>query len=128
MATERTEEFLQLDFNAEPLRLAAGATSRVYNEVYVRDYPSAGASTYEEVWIDGTLADVSAEDRPLWTRVTTIRQYSITDLADPLPGTAGTEPNTAVHVKEIEVEVAGLREGGPVGASKEITVRTLKAP
>lgn len=128
MATERTEEFLQLNFDAEPLRLDDGATSRVYNEVHIRDYPSAGSSDYEEVWIDGTLADVPAEDRAQWTRVTTIRQYSITDLATPLPGTPGTDPNGAVHVKEIEVAVAGLREGGPIGASKEITVRTLKSP
>ncbi len=128
MATERTEEFLQLNFDAEPLRLADGATSRVYNEVYIRDYPSADSSDYEEVWMDGTLAQVPAEDRPLWTRVTTVRQYSITDLATPLPGTPGTDPNGAVHVKEIEVAVAGLREGGPIGASKQITVRVLKSP
>jgi len=128
MATERTEEFLQLNFDADPLRLADGATSRVYNEVYIRDYPSSTSSAYEEVWIDGTLADVAAEDRALWTRVTTIRQFSITDLTTPIAGTPGTDPNGAVHVKEIEVAVAGLREGGPAGVSKQITVRALKSP
>lgn len=126
MATERAEEFLQLPFDSDLLRLPDGATTRVFNEVYIQDETGDEAGT--EHWMDGVLTDVASTDRAVWTRTTTIRQYAITDLTSPIPGIAGTDPQGTVHMKEIEVEVEGLREGGAMGRSKDLTVRVLKAP
>lgn len=120
MATARAEEMLQLPFDAEPLTLAAGSTSRVFDEVYTEE---------DGTFIVGTEATAkSAGKRPLWTRVTTIRQFSISDLDTPIAGTASTSPDLSVHIKEIEVEVGGLRQNGPLGGSKNLAVRVLKSP
>lgn len=113
-ARSRIEEFTQLAFDAEPVRVTAG-TERLHEEYY------SGTS---RKWMPGTT--VPAGDRPLWFRRTRIRQFEATDrnLATPLP--AGTDA-LRIHVKEIQVEVRGASAGSLFGPAKSITVRTIKS-
>lgn len=120
MATERAEEFLQLAYDSPQLVIPLGQPERVFQEVYTE---SAGD------FVPGTAETArTAGESPLWTRVTTVRQYNVNDLATPIPGEDPLNPNPSAQVKEIEVAVAGLREGGPLGASRALTVRVLKSP
>ncbi len=87
-------------------------------------------SQYQKKWIAGAAPTA---DPPLWTRTTTIRQYSLGGIVDldkdgtlDGPLSAGT-PETFVHVKEIEVRVESGRSGGPLGAGKRITLRVQKS-
>jgi Tfp pilus assembly protein PilV len=112
-ARSRAEEFVQLQFNAEPVTITAG-TSRVHDEYF---------SATSKKWLAGTTA--TSPDRALWLRKTTIRQFEAKDvtLSTPLP--AGTEP-LRIHVKEVQVEVHGASVGSLFGPAKSITVRALK--
>jgi hypothetical protein len=111
-ARSRAEELYQLPFSSKPLEILAG-TERRYLEVYRQDAWSAVASLQPPL-------PAGTE----WTRETTIRQYSIGDLTDPLP--AGSDPGQ-VHLKEIEVIVRGVRPGGVLGVGKRIGVRMFKS-
>lgn len=114
-ARDRLEEFSQLPFTSEQLRLLAG-TERVYDEYY---------SNQDKVWRVGTEADAaSAGDMALMTRATTIRQFNVNDLVTPLdfsqlPG--------FVQLKEITVVARSTRVGSPLGPGKQHTVRLLKS-
>lgn len=121
-ARTRMEEFYQLPWESEFLQIQAG-TERVFEEFYSKE---------EKRWIDMAGGDTPADDDP-YLRTTTIRQYHINEFLDaqvtatppdPLPATAS--PNQ-VHLKEIEVEVRGTRGPGPLGASKDISLRAVKA-
>ena len=109
-ARGRAEEFLQLPFNSPELTLLAGV-DRIFDEHYSQN-------TTE--WVDGA---VPVGDNALFTRTTTIRQFSVTDLTTPLADTAST---TTVHLKEITVTVQSTRSG-PLGVGKQITVRLFKS-
>jgi type II secretory pathway pseudopilin PulG len=116
LARSRAEELLQLPFNAPQLTVTSG-TELATDEYY---------SALNKRWLAGTRAEATG-DRALWLRHTTIRQYSVTNLArldSPLP--AGTPP-AGIHIKEILVEVRGATVGTLFGPSKNLTVRMLKA-
>lgn len=120
MAVERAEELLQLPFDAPDLTLAAGDTSRVFEEVWTRE---------DGRFITGTETTARSADKyPMWVRVTTIRQFNVNDLTTQVPGSPAGTPDPSAQLKEIEVAVTGLREGGPLGASRNLTVRVLKSP
>ena len=112
-AKSRTEQFMQLSFNAEPLTITTG-TERLHEEHY---------SNAKKKWVDGLT--VTPGDRALWIRRTTIRQFGVSDLdtlTNPLP--AGTPPE-GIHAKEIMVEVRGATAASLFGPTKNITVRAL---
>jgi Tfp pilus assembly protein PilV len=109
-ARGRAEEFFQLPFNSPELTLLVGV-DRVFDEYYSQNTRS---------WVDGA---VPVGDNALWTRTTTIRQFSVTDLTAPL---ADTAPPANVHLKEITVTVQSTRSG-PLGVGKAITVRHFKS-
>jgi len=118
MARARIEELNQLPFDADALTIAAG------NELEVIDYYLQESKTWDPDNTDAT-------DPALWERTTTIRQYSAAamndgeiDPGEALP--AGADAST-VHLKEIEVQIEGTRQGGPLGPSKRITLRLFKA-
>lgn len=120
MAVARAEEFLQLDYDAAVLQIPEGDLSRVYNEVYLRE---------KGEFVDGVPSDYTApSETPLWTRVTTLRQYNVNDLTTPVPGEPATNPNPSAQLKEIEVTVTSLRQGGPLGTADPLVVRVLKSP
>ncbi len=110
------EEFQDLPFNAPELTIPAGQ-----NELVVDTWWSMS----EEVWKTGTPSATDA----LWTRTTTVRQFSSADLDDngqldtPLPGGSSTD---FVHLKEISVIIDSTREGGPLGTGKSLALRHLK--
>ncbi len=112
-ARSRAEEFVQLEFNAEPVTITAG-TSRVHEEYF---------SATSRKWLPGTTP--VAPDRSLWLRRTTIRQFEAKDIALATPLPAGTEA-LRIHVKEVQVEVRGASVGSLFGPAKNITVRALK--
>lgn len=117
-AKSRAEEYLQLPFNSPRLTVSAGQEQEEIQDFY---------SQKEHRWIaeaDWAAAE-SGGDTALFTRTATVRQFSVTDLLNPLPGDA---PPDAVHLKEITVAVEGSREvGHALGAGKAIAVRVLKS-
>lgn len=119
MATQRAEELFQLPWDAADLTIDPGDLELIHDEVYTEE---------DGTFIEGTAAEaVDAGKSPLWTRVTRIRQFNVNDLNDPLPGEDPLNPTGDVHVKEIQVTVQGLRQGGPLGRSRDLTVRLLKS-
>jgi hypothetical protein len=117
-ARTQVERLLELPFNSAQITLTTGS------ELVIASYYSLA---YQK-WMDG-VAPVG--DPAIWTRTTTIRQYSINALDDQLLETSEALTSDAdpgqVHFKEIEVAVAGTRQGGPLGPSRRITVRMLKS-
>jgi prepilin-type N-terminal cleavage/methylation domain-containing protein len=115
-AKSRAEEYVQLPFNSPRLTLDGGEEQEQAQDFYSRT---------EHRWIDEDDWPPSAGDTALFTRTATVRQFSVTDLVNPLPGDA---PLEAVHLKEITVTVQGSREVGHVlGTGKTIAVRVLKS-
>jgi hypothetical protein len=110
-AKSRAEEFLQYPFNSASLTIAGGNTERE-----VEDFFSDQTHEWVDVLPDGEHA--------LFTRTTTVRQFGIADLEDPLDG--GT-PLEAVHIKEITVTVEGRGLPGSLGTGKVISVRVMKS-
>jgi len=108
-AKSRAEQYAQYAFNSPALTLTAGT------QLVVTEYYSANTRTW--------VATLAAGDTAMWTRTTTVRQFSISDLTTPLPSTA--DPGT-VHVKEVTVDVQGVKLGAIFGSGKQTTVRMLK--
>lgn len=116
LARSRAEELMQLPFNASQLTITSG-TQLVAEEQY---------SSLNRRWISGGTT-LSAGDRALYLRRTTIRQYGITNVETlDQPLAAGT-PAEGIHVKEILVEVRGMAGSSVFGPSKSLSVRMLKS-
>jgi Tfp pilus assembly protein PilV len=109
-AKSRAEEYAQSAFNSPALTLTAGT------QLVVKDYYSAKTRT----WVPA----VGVGDFAMWTRTTTVRQFSISDLTTPL---AAGVPAGTIHVKEITVDVKGSKLGNILGSGKQATVRMMKS-
>lgn len=121
----RLEEYQQLPFNNQALTLTAGSTSLGRTESWARGtWDDIGDSA--EGWLPGTP---SGRNDLLWSRTTTVRQFSMNDvddgrLDDPLTG--GTQP-IYVHFKEVEVRLETERPAeSPLGPGRVVTFRLLK--
>lgn len=119
MGRSRLEQVYQLPFGSPEMTVTAGSEN-VLDEYF---------SLQDEVWKDG-VAPVDGSDPAMWTRTTTIRQYSVNalddevlDPAEALP--AGTDLSR-IHLKSVEIVVQGLRAGTVLGPTKQITLRGLK--
>lgn len=122
-ARTKAETLLQLPFDHPDLTVPGGDA-----ELQVVEYLDQSTNEWSQ--------DAALADQAIWMRTTHVRQYGTSDLLDgdtdgdgngldvPLPG--GTNPRS-VQLKEIEVAIASPRDGGPLGAAEEITVRVLKA-
>lgn len=116
-AKSEVERLNQLAIDSADLTIAAGQPSRITEDFY---------SLKRKRWVN---AATLGSERPVWSRTTTIRQCGVTDVsagrcATSLPG--GTD-SSAIHVKDIEVQIVGGRpEGGILGTGKRITLATLK--
>jgi Tfp pilus assembly protein PilV len=114
-AKSRAEEYAQNAFNSPALTITSG-TQLVASEYY---------SAKTRIWRPGTSATAtSAGDLAMWVRTTTVRQFSISDLATPLA--AGAPPET-IHLKEITVDVQGVKLGNIPGSGKQATVRMMRS-
>ena len=113
-AKSRAEEFLQYGFNDARLTVPGGQDSLEVQDFY---------SVEQDRWVDEADWPPVEDDQVLFTRTATVRQFSITDLATPIPGGAGSE---AVHLKEITVTVEGSRTA-VLGGGKRIAVRVFKS-
>jgi len=134
------ETFSELTFNNWELNIAAG-TERTNQMFYTNgEIDKRG----DESWV----TVVPAGEISPWTLTTTIRQFGINGVVDsdldgvidiirgledddfdgefdnPLP--AGTIPG-AIHLKQVEVDIAGEKDWAQGGGAGEITVETLKA-
>jgi prepilin-type N-terminal cleavage/methylation domain-containing protein len=118
------ESLLSVPFDAESLTVPAGQTELETREFY---------SQTEDRWYDE--ADFPADQSPLYTRMTRVRQFSVTAIADgdleleDDEALVGGTPPTNVHLKEIEVRV---NSGPPstlnlMGGRKTVTLRVLKS-
>ena len=117
LARTRLEEYVQLPFNDALMDVPGGAT-----ELVVADH----FSEKDHEWKVG--ATPTGSDHAMFTRTTTVRQYTIdpsqtSGLSAALDGDALP---AAVHIKEVEVTILG-RAGGPLGPQKQITTRVYKA-
>lgn len=111
-AKSRAEQYLQLPFDDPLLTVAGGTTETAVDDFY---------SQQKEEWVPG----LGSGDLALFTRTTTVRQFSIGDLTTPLDGNALPE---AVHLKEITVSVRGNRAAvSGFGPGKTIAVRVFKS-
>ncbi len=115
-ARSRAEEYLELDFNGPEMTIATG-TERVAMDYF---------DPTSERWDPAVPTE-----RHAWTRTTTVRQYSVAALADGVLDRAEALPAgtdfSQIHFKEIQVTVQGVRDSGPLGPPKDITIRVLKS-
>lgn len=133
----RVEEAFQVPFNDPALMtVPAGQPALVTQEHYRPDLrrwePGATPSSPLPSDPDSPFGTVEIP----WTRTTTVRQYSTEaindedntalDLKKSEALTGGTDP-VFVHLKEVEVLVESTRTGGPLGAGKQVLLRTFKA-
>lgn len=114
-AKERAEEFYQLPFTSDRMLVTSG-NERVFDEYF---------SQRDKVWRDGLEADaISDGDLALFLRTTTVRQFNVNDLLNPLDSSA---PPSTVQIKEVTVNARSTRTGGPLGPGKRNVVRVLKS-
>ncbi len=118
MAKSKVEELMRLPFDAPELTIAGGVSELETKEFW---------SIEEKVWKPGEPA-VAGEGS--WIRTTTVRQYNVQDLTD---GTAildnpldGNTAVTMVQIKGIQVKLENVRQGGPLGEGRELTLNVFK--
>lgn len=124
------EECAQLPFTTPRLTLTAGS-ERLDDQLWVPLPVAAGdpddpADQALGEWVDTAAL---AGRRPQWNRELRVRQFSLRDLDDGRldePLDASTDP-AFVHLKEVRVEVGGVREGGPLGRSRSLVIHRLRA-
>lgn len=120
----RLEESLQLPFNNQILDVPAGQPEGEVVESWAQGNRKQTGDANEGWWPGAP----TGRGLLLWTRTTSVRQYSVGDLADgvlddPQPG--GTEP-VFVHLKEVEVVLESERESTAFGGGRRVTFRVLK--
>lgn len=139
--TSQLETLGELTFNNWQLEIPDGETERLTEEFY-----TTGLVGYrgDESWVD----TVPAGELAPWTRTSLVRQLGINGLVDSdldgiidqiqgledadfdgefdniLP--AGTSPS-AIHLKQLEIQIVGEKEWAQGGAASQITVETVKA-
>lgn len=123
MARSRLEKFSQLPFDAPDLTLEAGTSAKTISDYY---------SFADKEWRSCSSPCPPTEDAGAWLRTTTVRQYSIGALDDGVlePATEAlddTAPAGAVHLKEIVVQIRGVRLNSLYGPAKRLTLRTIKS-
>jgi Tfp pilus assembly protein PilV len=114
------EEMFQLDFDHARLDIPAGQTEVATDEYWSRA---------DHEWKPGLPASGLAP----WIRTTTVRQYNVSAIdGDPtnfdFPKSVALDGGAAaggVHLKEVIVTVR--TNSGPLGPSRRIVLRTLKA-
>ena len=121
-AAGRLDELLGAAFDAAPLALGRGQSERRHDAAWTQGDPRV-IHDAAEGWI-ATPTPSPGLGRVLWRRTTRVRQLALDHLGLPLPG--GAPPGT-VHLKEIDVTVATLRQGNGLGAPVITRVRVLKA-
>jgi len=116
-ARSAIERYSQLDFASPELQLVTGT------ELVVDEY-------YDEATREWTLGVVPSGSNEMFTRTTTIRQFSAQALADgTLTDDEALDASVSsefVHFKEIAVTVASTRELAVLGPSAQITLHMVK--
>lgn len=113
------EQFVEWDFNAQPLTLTAGS------ELVSTDH----FSDVHHIWMPGE--DPDEGDRGLWFRTARVRQYHISAVNDGILDPAEALPaNTAavwIHLKEVDILVGNRRGAAIIRPEQEVTLRVVKA-
>jgi type II secretory pathway pseudopilin PulG len=125
------EELLQMPFNNQRLVVAGGKTEVQTKDYFTRAKSDSGADTYQ-IGSDGEgwTTDTSASGRGpvVWNRITTLHEYTISDLDDgkldtPLDGS--TDPKF-VHLKQIQVQIENPKKD-LFGNGQGITLTIVKS-
>ena len=118
-ALSQIEDQLATPFDSPSLDVGSGLTENLSSRTWVEGDPDQVGDALEG-WTD----DPTSKGLLLWRRNTYVRWYNKADLSTPLDG--DTEP-TEVHLKEIQVQVTGERQGGALGGGQELWIRVFKA-
>lgn len=73
---------------------------------------------------EGWALDPTGKGLVFWTRNTYVHWYDVDDLKTRLKG---DEDPSQVNLKEIQVKVESIRQGGSLGGGQELWIRVLKA-
>lgn len=118
-ALSQLEDQLATPFESPSLQVGSGLTENLSSLAWVEGDPHQVGDALEG-WTD----DPTSKGTTMWRRNTYVRWYNMNDLSTPLDG--DTEP-TEVHLKEIQVQISGERQGGALGGGQELWIRVLKA-
>lgn len=140
-ARSELETHKQLTFNNWELDIPVGNTERVTDAEWTQATPS---QIGDERWV----TDAPPGELVPWTRTTRVRQFGINGVADTdLDGVidqirglededfdgrfdnlliGGTSPS-AIHLKEVRVEIEAAKQWSQAGAPAESTMRLIKA-
>jgi prepilin-type N-terminal cleavage/methylation domain-containing protein len=115
-ARERIELLWQVPFSDPLLKITGAGTTAQQFEYY---------DELTKKWV--AMASATPPSGAMWSRITTVRQFSVDNLAAPITGDAGVANPSQVQLKEIKVEVKSQRKGGPLGGGKELTLLAYRS-
>lgn len=117
-ARERLESLWQVPFSAAELTITGSGTEKKSYEYY--------DNTLRK-WV--SMAGPTPPSTATWTRITTVRQFAVENLATTaaLTGDFGAANPQQVQIKEIKVEVHNGRAGGVLGGGKELTLLAYRS-
>jgi Tfp pilus assembly protein PilV len=125
----QVEELLQAPFNNQRLVVPAGNQKLEMKDYWTRGKADSGADTYQiGSDTEGWTTDASGRGPVLWNRTTTVKEYTISDLADgtldnPLDGSTDA---SFVHLKQIQVEIENPKKD-LFGNGQGITLTVIKS-
>ena len=117
-ARERLEQLWQVPFSAPELTISGSGTQNTSYEYY---------DNTTKKWT--AMATPTPPAAATWTRITTVRQFAVDNLASgaAISGDVGTANPQQVQIKEIKVEVHNKRVGGALGGGKELTLLAYRS-
>jgi len=119
------EQLHKVPFTDPTLTIAGGTTSLTTDDYFAQNPLLTGVGQWQ------ASPTAAAPQLVLWKRSATVRQYSVSALAD---GTlsinqaldGGADP-IFVHLKEVRVQLTGQRQTASLGPARQLTFRVLKA-
>jgi prepilin-type N-terminal cleavage/methylation domain-containing protein len=115
-AREKLEQLWQIPFTDPQLTITGAATDNVSYDWY---------NDATRVWTP--MASASPPGGAMWWRKTTIRQFKVDDLVNPVSGDVANADPSQVQLKEITVEIRNTRAGGVLGGGKELTLVAFRS-
>lgn len=123
------EELLQMPFNNQRLVVPAGKTEAETKDYFTRGKSDSGADTYQiGSDTEGWTTDTSDRGPVMWNRITTVQQYSLSDLDDgklDTPMDGGTDPSS-IQLKQIQVRIENPKKD-LFGNGQGITLTVIKS-
>lgn len=118
-ALSEIEDQLATPFESPTLEVGSGLTENLSSQAWVE-----GVLDQVGDAVEGWTDDPTGKGLMLWRRNTYVRWYNVNDLDTPLDG--DSDPSL-VHLKEVQVQISGERQGGALGGGQELWIRVMKA-